>query len=259
MMSLVSEGISEVRAWRLSGGVWDDGEFVGEPGFVLVSWRSELIGKLYQVYVNGIFAGVTSDEHQRRLAVSVGNSGSEPVRIEVFAVDAEDADTDHSGEIERCGYGSRVKLVFLCSQKLSADSKLLIFSNRGNGHYGIDYSESLNGEGDLIRRWWQDKSGFGMAVFGEGDFGYESSASRGFGLGAFGPGEFGYEADIIEWTSGELTAGKYCFAFGIYDRSGNMSNMQMTDLITLSPLACPAENVATERDDDSGEVVLKME
>jgi hypothetical protein len=94
-----------------------------------------------------------------------------------------------------------------------------------------------------------------MAVFGGGDFGYESSASRGFGLGAFGPGEFGYEADIIEWTSGGLVAGKYCFAFGIYDRSGNMD---MTELITLSPLACPVENVAVEHDDDTGEIILKI-
>lgn len=257
-MSLVSEGISEVRAYRLTGGVWDDGEFIGEPGFVVVSWRSEWADKLYQVYVNGKYAGVTCDERQRRLAVSIGNSVSEPVRIEVFAVDTEDADTNHSGQIERCGYGSRVKLVFLCSQKLSADSKLLVFSNGGNGHYGIDYSESLNGEGDLIRRWWQDKSGFGMAVFGEGDFGYEASSSRGFGLGAFGPGEFGFEADIIEWTSGELAAGKYCFAFGIYDRSGNMSNMDMTDLITLSPLPGATENVVADRVDDTGEVVLKI-
>jgi hypothetical protein len=69
MMGLYSSGIDRVMAFKLAAGVGRDGRSVDEPLSVLVKWRSGHDGKLHQVYVNGEFAGVTSDFEQRMLVV----------------------------------------------------------------------------------------------------------------------------------------------------------------------------------------------
>jgi len=88
-MALISSGIERVRAFELPGGIWEDGGYGGMPRIVLVRWWSAWSDKFYQIYVNGKYAGVTVDGQQRQMIVQIPTSLESPVRIEVFAVEAE--------------------------------------------------------------------------------------------------------------------------------------------------------------------------
>ena len=256
-MTLISSGIEKVRAFELPGGIWADGRSVASPRLALVRWRSCYSDKFYQVYVNGQYAGVTVDSQQRRMIVQMPTSLEVPVRIEVFAVEAEDAGTDFSNELESLiGQNGRVGISFLRGQNLPIGSTVQVYSNGGSGE--VDYDNPLN---DLpIRVWpvWQDKAGFGMSRFGVSDFGYDAAAAVGFGKGGFGQGQFGLDAGSFEWTSPLLKAGVYKFGVKVTDEVDNESSSE-TGQVTVIPAARPAEEVTVSSfDKQTNQLVLSV-
>lgn len=241
-MALISNGIESVRAFELPCGIWADGECVAAPRFALVKWQSSLQNLFYQVYVNGQYAGTTLDSQQRQIVVPIPTSLELPVQIEVFAVEAEHANTDLGNELAwQPADSGRVRIVLLRSQNLPIGATAEIYFDNGTGE--IDYDNPLTDS--PIRIWpaWQDKTGFAMSRFGLGDFGYESAAAVGFGKGSFGHGQFGLDADSIEWTSPPLQNGTYKFGVKFIDELGNQSSASETATITVTPAARPAEKL----------------
>lgn len=257
-MELIKSGIEVVRALELPGGIRADGEYVGVPRAALVKWRSCLAGKFYQVYVNGRYAGSTSDDEQRQMIVQVPTSLEGAVRIEVFAVEAEDADTDLGGQIAPLqADNGRVRIVMLRSQNLPIDATAEVYFDRGTGE--IDYSEPLSERPIRIWAARQDKAGFGMSRFGRGDFGYDSAAAVGFGKGSFGNGHFGLDADEIEWVSPSLLAGVYKFAVRVCDAAGHESLSSESGEVVVIPGARPGEHVSVcSFDKETNELVLSV-
>lgn len=258
-MSLADSGIHSVRALALPAGIRVDGRCVQAPRVALVQWHSTWTEKLHQVYVNGRYAGATLDDQQRQMVVPIPTSLESPVRIEVLAVEPEDADTDFSSGLTPPPAGAgRVKLTLLRSQNLPPDAAANIYFDNSTGQ--IDYDHPLTDS--PIRIWpaWQDKAGFAMSSFGLGDFGYDSTAAVGFGKGAFGHGQFGLDADTIEWTRLPLPAGAYRFGVKVVDKSGTQSSTSETELITVTPAAKPAEGLSISSfDKQANQLVLAIE
>lgn len=236
-MGLIRNGIDGVRVFELPIGVRADGSVVAGPRICLVKWHSAWVDKVHQVYVNGEYAGATVDGEQRQMVVQTPNCFDRAVRIEVFAVEPGEADIDFGDTLAGNDWESgRVRLRLLRSQRLADGARFKIYCNGGTGE--IDYEQAI-GEGPV----WacrQDKAGFGLSRFGEGDFGYEWSGGVGFGRGSFGLGEFGVDADIIEWVSPTLEAGVYRFGVKIVDEKGNESAASETGDVTVIPAARPA-------------------
>ncbi len=257
-MSLISNGISSVRAFVLPDGIWADGCPVPAPRVALVRWRSVLQEVFYQIYVNGKFASTTLDTEQRQMIVPVPSFLTCAVRIEVFAVQAQDADIDFSDELDDShGDSGRVKISMLRSHDLPPEATAQIYFDNCTGE--IDYENPLTDP--PIRLWpaWQDKAGFGMSQFGISDFGYDGAAAIGFGKGSFGYGLFGLDADTIQWTSPPLDAGVYKFAVIVVDEKGNSSNVTETGPITVTPAARPAEGLEISSfDKQTNELVLNI-
>jgi len=257
-MALISNGIESVRAFELPCGIWEDGKCIEAPRVALVKWRSSLQDLFYQVYVNGQYVGTTLDSQQRQMVVPIPTSLELPVRIEVFAVEAEHANTDFSNKLVwRPADSRRVRIILLRSQKLPIGATAEIYFDNGTGE--IDYDNPLTNS--PIRIWpaWQDKTGFAMSRFGLGDFGYESAAVVGFGKGSFGHGQFGLDADTIEWTSPPLQSGTYKFGVKFTDKSGNKSSVSETEPITVTPAARPAGKVSISSfDKQTNQLVLEI-
>lgn len=255
-MSLISNGIDSVKVFTLPAGIWAGGRCVNMPQSALVKWRSVLNNVLYQVYVDGKYAGTTVHFAQRQILVSVPVSFTSAIRIEVFAVLPEHADIDFSSELEKPIDSNRVKIIMSRSQKLPAGAAIQIFSDNGTGH--IDYENPVS---DLIRVWpnWQEKTGLGMSRFGFSDFGYDSAAAVGFGKGCFGKNQFGIDADTIEWTSPVLSDGVYRFAAVVFDKDGHRSSAVETEPITVTPPAVPAKSLEVlSYDKQTNELILKI-
>ncbi len=257
-MGLTSNGIEQTKAFELPGGIRADGECVASPRTALVKWRSSRSDMLYQIYVNGQYAGVTVDGEQRQMIIPIPTYSESPVRIEVFAVEPEEANTDFSNTLDSPLTDSgRVRISLLRSQSLPIGATAEIYFDNGTGQ--IDYEVPLTNA--PIRIWpvQQDKAGFGMSRFGDSDFGYDSSAAVGFGKGSFGNGQFGLDADTIEWTSRSLYAGVYKFAVRIFDSVGNQSSTSETGPITVTPAARPVEQVSISSfDKQANQLVLKI-
>jgi len=257
-MALIDSGIEKVRAFELPAGIWADGKCVGFPRVALVKWRSYWPDMFYQVYVNGRYAGTTVDSSQRQMIVQMPTSPETPIRIEVFAVEAKQAHTNFSNEIDSLiGQSGRVKISVLRSQKLPIGATAQIYFDNRTGE--IDYDNPLNDS--PIRAWpvWQDKAGFGMSKFGTSDFGYDSAAAVGFGKGSFGNGQFGIDADTFEWISAPMQAGVYKFALKITDKVGNESSGSETIQVTVTPAARPAEQVSISSfDKQTNQLVLSV-
>jgi len=257
-MGLISSGIEKVRAFELPAGIWAHGECVGAPQIALVRWQSCLSDMFYQVYVNGLYAGVTIDTQQRQMIVPIPASLESAVRIEVFAVEIEEANTDFSNEINSSTVDSgRVRISLLRSQNLPIGATAEVYFDNGMGE--IDFDNQLTDS--PIRIWpaWQDKAGFGISRFGVGDFGLDCAAAIGFGKGSFGNGQFGLDADSIEWTSPPLSTGVYQFAVKVIDEAGNESCVSETGPITVVPAAKPAENVSISSfDKQTNQLVLRV-
>jgi len=257
-MGLVSSGIEKVKAFELPSGIWADGMDVGTPRIALVKWRSAWNDKFYQVYVNRQFAGVTVDSWQRQMIVPIPTSLESPVRIEVFAVEAEQADVDFGDDINSSfGQSGRVRISMLRSQSLPIGAIAHIYFDNSTGE--IDYDKLFNDS--PIRIWpaWQDKPGFGMSKFGVSDFGYDSAAAVGLGKGSFGHGQFGLDADTFEWISPPMRAGVYKFAVKVTDRSGNESSSSETCQVMVIPAAKPAEQISISSfDKQANQLVLSV-
>lgn len=257
-MSLISSGIEKVRAFELPGGIWANGSDVPAWRIALVKWMSCWNDKFHQVYVNGRYAGTTIDSSQRQMVVQVPTYFASAVQIEVFAVKANEANKDFSGEIDPSKtHTGRVKIAFLRTQDLPIDSTAQIYFDNGSGE--IDYNQPLLDQ--PIRVWptWQDKAGFGMSRFGFSDFGYDGAGAVGFGKGGLGYGQFGFDADAFEWVSSALEAGIYKFGVKITDKAGNESNASETGPITVTPAAKPAEQISVSSfDKETNQLVLSI-
>lgn len=256
-MQLMSDGIDRVRANVIGGGITGDGSNVGESLNVIISWRSLHADKLYQVYINGSLCGFTDDVLQRRMLSGYRSCRQSVIRIEVFAVEAGDAATDFSDELEPYDGGGRVKLSFARRISLPYSGSFFVYGNDGAGP--IDYNAPLS-EGVPLWGACQDKAGFGLCRFGESDFGWDGSAAIGFGRGAFGKGEFGFDADVVEWTSGELSAGEYSFAIKAADSMGNLeSGVSLVSDVVVIPAADAAEVLEVDSfDSDANSLLLKI-
>ena len=259
-MKLISEGIEKVRAFELPAGIWANGECIETPKAALVKWtdKTNQGNMFYQVYVNSQYAGSTIDSRQRQMIVPVPSSFESAVRIEVFAVEADDAHADLSNELDSpIATSERVRISLLRSQNLSIDATAEIYYDNGTGT--VDYYQPLSDRSIRIWPAWQDKAGFGMSRFGVGDFGYDSAGAVGFGKGSFGQGQFGLDADTIEWMSPPLAAGVYKFGVKITDGAGNKSSASETEPITVIPAARPAEQVSIYSfDKQTNELVLSV-
>lgn len=256
-MAIISSGIDSVRAIELPCGIWANGNYVGTPRAALVRWRSELSDVLYQIYVNGQYAGATFDTQQREMIVPLPTSPC-GVRIEVFAVEPQEAHIDFSNQIKQPPTDTgRVKITLLRSQNLPVGSTAMVYFDGGTDE--IDYQTPI---GNPIRIWpcRQDKAGFGMSKFGASDFGYDSAAAAGFGKGSFGNGQFGLDADTLDWVSPVLAAGVYRFAIKIFDDRGNASSGSETWPITVTPAARPAEKLSVSSfDKQTNQLVLQIQ
>lgn len=257
-MSLISNGINSVRTLALPCGIWADGRAVAAPRAALVKWRSVLNDVFYQVYVNGKYAGTTLDTEQRQMVVPLPICMDYPVRIEVFAVEAQYADVDFSSELDvPPGYSGRVRISMLRSHDLPPGATAQIYFDNGTGQ--IDYENPLTDSPVHLWPAWQDKAGFGMSRFGLSDFGYDSAAAVGFGKGSFGQGRFGLDADTIEWTSRPLEAGIYMFAVVVIDEKGNQSSVCETAPVTVTPATKPAGGLEIYSfDKQTNELILNI-
>jgi hypothetical protein len=213
---------------------------------------------LHQVYVNGRHAGTTIDSCQREMVVSMPECIRQPVRIEVFAVVAAEADIDFSDEFtDGAGNGGQVKISVLRGQELPARATFQVYGNDGDG--AIDYDKAINERPLVVWAAWQDKAGWGMSRFGASDFGFDWSAAVGLGRGSFGIGQFGADADIFEWTSPALEAGEYKFGVKVSDEAGNDSNAGETEPVTVIPAARPADELSIGSfDKQTNQLVLKI-
>jgi hypothetical protein len=256
-MGLISEGISNVRVFELPGGVWEDGRVVAGPRVCLVKWQSAWADKIHQLYAGGRFAGATIDCEQRQMVVRTPSCFDGAVRVEVFAVEQGEADIDFGEQLQQVQVeNGRVRLRFLRSQRLPAGARFEVYYNKGSGE--IDYEKSIGG--GQIWESWQDKAGFALARFGEGDFGYEWCAGVGFGRGEFGRGEFGVDADVIEWVSSALEAGIYKFGIKVVDEQGNESAASETGEVTVIPEARPVKKASVlSLDVETNELMIGIE
>jgi len=237
-MPFYREGIENVRAFTLPEAVSADGSGVALSSAALVTWHSSYATMLHQVYVNGRLAGVTIEAQQHRLAVLTPVSFHAAARVEVVAVDPEDAHTDFAGWLDPPPAQGRIRLTLLRSQTLPVGARANVYFDNGSGQ--IDYGKPLNASPIPIWPCWHDKAGFGTAQFGMSDFGYESAASIGFGKGSFGHGQFGLDADTIEWISPSLPLGRYRFGVKTLDAHGNESAASETAPISVAPAPRPA-------------------
>jgi len=257
-MPFLREGIENVRVVLLPDAVTADGHGAAFSRTVLVTWKSCLEGMLYQVYVNGRFAGATVDPQQRQLVIQTPSSFEAAVSVEVVAVEPTDAHRDLASEIGHSAICSaRVKLTFLRSQSLPAAATANIYFDNGTG--GIDYGTPLNEVPISLWPCWQDKAGFGLAQFGTGDFGYDAAAAIGFGRGIFGRGEFGLDADTVEWASPALPLGQYRFGVKVVASHGNESLASETAPISIVPAARPAAQLdVVTFDEQTNELTLSV-
>jgi hypothetical protein len=250
-MTVLSEGISKVRAFALPAGVSCDGRANQLAGAAIVKWHSTYNDMLHQVYVNSRFAGVTVEPAQQHLIVPVPLSQKTAVRIEVFAVEPGYADVDFSDELNsEWTQAERVKIEFPRIDNLPANGSVDCYLS----------DDKLNKRAVKIWPESASKGGFGLSCFGLSDFGYDGSAAIGFGKGSFGVGWFGFDADMLCWQSQQLEIGNYKFGIRITDNSGNQTQEQIeTEMITVIPPAKPAERLTIESfDKQSGKLVFQV-
>jgi hypothetical protein len=250
-MAIISEGISRVRAFVLPAGVSGNGAANQLAGAAVVKWHSIYSDMLHRIYVNDRFAGVTVEPSQQQLIVPVPLSQKSAVRIEVFAVEPEYADSDFSGELViGQTQAGRVKIKFAGTDNLPLN---------GNVDYYLQ-GNRLNRRDIKIHLESADKGGFGLSCFGRSDFGYGGSAAIGFGKGNFGIGWFGFDSDMLCWQSEQFQTGNYKFNIKVMDSSGNKTQETIeTEQITVIPPARPAERLEVKSfDKQSGKLVLEI-
>lgn len=258
-MSLISNGIESVRVFGLLAGVWTDGRSKEAPRVALVKWRSVWSDKFHQVYVNGRYTGTTLESQQRHMIIPIPTSLESPVRIEVFAIESENAGFDFSDELVQSPTNNgRIRFTLLRSQTLPIGATVDIYYDNGTGD--INYDQPLNDSPIRIWPMWQNKAGFAMSQFGLGDFGYDAAAAIGLGKGIFGYGQFGLDADTIVWTSPPLPAGTYLFGVKVKNETGCQSITSETEPITVTPAPRPAEKMRVSSfEKQTNQLILKIE
>ncbi|KPK76405.1 MAG: hypothetical protein AMJ79_06715 [Phycisphaerae bacterium SM23_30] len=225
--------INKVRATVFPAGQLRDGTAVVLPGLILLSWQSKLTDKLFQVYVNGKLAGLSSHPKQRELVVQYDHT--HPTGIEVIWVEAEDRYVDYSRQSTgwRETDGSHAVLCFHRRGSIPLGSEAQLYWNAGQGD--IDYSEPISRQSVWADA--ADKWGWGLDSFGVGDFGNSGTGAIGWGRGDFGEGEFGFDADIITFESEPLTGGTYKFAIRLSDAWGSLDQGEIIQTeIHIDPL-----------------------
>ena len=257
-MGLISSGINRVRAYGLSAGIGSDGRTVNEPASVLVKWHSEHEDKLYQIYVDGEIAGVTTDRMARSMMVSVKPTKSVSSKIEVFAVEPFESLVDFGESLEKSGVSSRVRVKFSRSISLPFCGRAGVFHDNMTGQ--IDYQTAINSEPIILWPAWQDKCGFGLSGFGRSDFGFDGCGAVGFGRGSFGYGEFGFDADEIVWESCELQSGTYKFAVKITDIFGNSDEgtVESESVVLVNAAASIKELKVSNYDKTQDQLILTI-
>jgi len=257
-MAFLREGIENVRVVPLADAIGPGGKGVTFSRAALVTWKSCREDRLYQVYVNGRFAGVTVSPQQRQLVIQIPASFEAAVRVEVVAVSTADAHRDFSGEIGDAAIcTTRIRLTLLRSQTLPAAATANIYFDNGIG--AINYDTPLNPVPISIWSCPQDKAGLGMGQFGLGDCGFDAGAAVGFAKGVFGHGQFGLDADAITWTSPVLPRGAYRFGVKVIDDLGTESPACVSGPITVVPPARPASGLdVLVFDEQTGEVTLSL-
>ena len=259
-MSLLSNGITNVRALSIPAGIFADGTTAENVGTALVKWRSSYTDKLHQIYVNSRFAGVTVDCQQRQVTVPIPISEQTAVKIEVFATEAENAHLDQSSLLSSSTtQQGRIQIDFAKTHNLPTEATVDFYHNNGSGD--VDYNNSANALPIPLWPRWQDHSGFGLSSFGKSDFGFDGSASVGFGKGNFGFGKFGFDACLMHWRSSQLTTGNYKFGVKITDSFGNVDNISTeTEQLTVIPPAKPAEKLSISAFNKSiNQLILKID
>ncbi|HBG27488.1 MAG: hypothetical protein A2Y10_02845 [Planctomycetes bacterium GWF2_41_51] len=245
---LLSE-VSKVRVYALPAGVSGSGKANQLAGSAIVKWNSTYTNMLHQVYVNGRFAGVTVGCTQRMIIVPLPLSQKTAVKIEVFAVDYLNTNTDYS-EVIRSEQiqAARIKIEFPMTDELPVDGNLDIYFE----------DKKLNKATIKIQNEYSEKGGFGLSSFGKSDFGYDGSAAVGFGRGNFGLGGFGFDAELLCWQSEQLKTGTYKFDIRISDSMGNHTDLIETETLTVISPATPAERLTVESfDKNNGKLILK--
>lgn len=259
-MVLLSENISNVRAFAIPAGIFADGKVTENVSSVLVKWRSGWLDKLHQVYVNGRLASVTDDCEQRQITVPIPLSEQTAVRIEVFATEKENAHIDQSDNLNfPLAQQGRIQIDFAKTHNLPTGATVDYYHDNGSGN--IDYDNPLNILPIPIWPRQQDNMGFGLSSFGKSDFGFDGSASVGFGKGNFGFGQFGFDACLMNWQSSQLTTGKYKFGTKVTDSFGNIDSASAeTEQLTIIPPAKPAEKLSIYYFDKSiNQLILKID
>jgi hypothetical protein len=257
-MSFSREGIQDVRVHPLPDAVAPDGQAVGISRSALVTWHSDLKGRFYQVYVNGRLAGTSVNTHQRQMVVQTPSSFESAVHVEVVSVEPTEAHVDFSAQLDAPSYlSTRVRLTLLRSQSLPLDGAFNVYGETATGQ--IDYDTPLNETPIPIWPCPQDKAGFGLSCFGEGDFGWDAAAAVGFGKGCFASGQFGLDADAIEWISALLAEGAYRFGIRVLDDAGNASPPVESAPVTIVPPARPGVQLSVNSfDPQTGQLTLSV-
>jgi len=242
-------GIDKVRATVWPAGYMKDGTAAALSGMILVRWKSGHGDKLFQVYVNGERAGVTSDPEQREILVQYDHAHT--AVIEVVWVTAEDKFRDWGVQLTGCkkADGSHAVVCFSRRGTIPLGSEARLFGNGGSGE--INFEEIL----DRQVVWLEptEKWGWGLDAFGQGDFGYSGTGAVGWGRGSFGNGEFGFDAELLSFESDELAAGRYRFAVRLADESGNMDEGEILEVeMNIDPLPV-GPGLSIDRYDDQTE------
>lgn len=254
-MGYYTEAIDKVRASSFAMGIGSNGEPLAIPGLIALSWESTDSARLFQAYVNGIFAGVTSHPEQRRLLVQC--DPAYPASIEIIAVDTIDRETDFSSRLTGFSYagGSRVEITYPRHGELGLGSQLELFWDAGTG--SIDYdSEAL-----MQRSVWAsifEKWGWGLDTFGQGDFGYSGTGAPGWGLGALGKGEFGFDAEQIVLQTESLEQGCYNFGLKIVDQMSNAESEAVEIEVAVDPLPKAKQLRLDSYDATTNQLILEV-
>lgn len=253
-MSLISEGINNVKADFICLGCGASGAVLEEQTEFAVSWKTEHSDKLHQVYVNGKLAGA-SYERGLGWAAAAKPAGSESlVTVEVYAITGDDPWEDHGYVFAERQYTNRVKITFAREMDLPGTGVVRIFGNGGSGE--IDESQPVAGPLALWRNLRQ-RGGWGLGAFGETDFGWDGGACPGFGLGALGMGRFGFDADQFAWISPELEKGRHAFKVEVSDETGRKFIFESGE-IGVVPVPGGAEYLKPVGYDEEGnELILK--
>ncbi len=228
-MKLYREGISNVRVFMPSCGAGFDRGGNKDGSSLVVRWESVHDDKGHVIFVNGKTSAVILDGEQRQAVIGVGFGVDEPVRVSVWAVETDELNIN---DIDGDDIGSgRVRLLWAKVMGLGIDSEVEVFSDEGGGE--VDYGSRVNYRDIYGFDSWQDKCGFGMSMFGMGDFGYDSQACAGFGAGVFGLGDFGFGSYAGRWESEPLSDADYVFGLRTVDGAGLIAAAGVNDSVRI--------------------------